>query len=117
VIKVCQWNTCVANNHGYVPLVFQLYRGGQFYWWRKPEYPGKASDLPQKEFEDTKGYYNPYIEQEQTTQWLKEKVQKDKQRSTKHAHKTKDGDIAEILLKVKHPCPNHNPKLLFDLTI
>jgi hypothetical protein len=33
---------------------------------------------------------NPYIEEEQTTQWLKAKVQKDKQRSTKHAHKTKD---------------------------
>ena len=33
---------------------------------------------------------NPYIEDEQTTQWLKEKVQKDKQRSTKHTHKTKD---------------------------
>jgi hypothetical protein len=36
-----------------------------------------------------KGYQNPYIE-EQTTQWPKEKVQKDKQRSTKHAYKTKD---------------------------
>jgi len=23
------------------------YRGNQFYWWRKPEYPGKATDLPQ----------------------------------------------------------------------
>jgi hypothetical protein len=31
-------------------------------------------------FEDTKrGNQNPYIEEEQTTQWLKEKVQKDKQ--------------------------------------
>jgi hypothetical protein len=29
-------------------------------------------------------------EEEQTTQWPKEKVQKDKQRSTKHAHKSKD---------------------------
>ena len=32
-----------------------------------------------------KGNQNPYIEEEQTTQWLKEKVQKDKQRSTKHS--------------------------------
>jgi hypothetical protein len=32
----------------------------------------------------------PYIEEEQTTQWSKEKVRKDKQRSTKHTHKTKD---------------------------
>ena len=36
------------------------------------------------------GNHNTYIEDEQTTQWPKEKVQKDKQRSTKHTHKTKD---------------------------
>ena len=36
------------------------------------------------------GNQNPYIEDEQTTQRPKEKVQKDKQRSTKHTHKTKD---------------------------
>ena len=36
------------------------------------------------------GNQNPYIEEEQTTQWPKEKVQKDKNRSTKHTYKTKD---------------------------
>ena len=36
------------------------------------------------------GNQNPYIEEEQTTQWPKEKVHRDKQRSTKHTHKTKD---------------------------
>jgi hypothetical protein len=37
-----------------------------------------------------KGNQNPYIEEEQTTQWPKEKVQKDKQWSTKHTYKAKD---------------------------
>ena len=27
--------------------IFQLYRGGQFYWWGKLEYPEKTTDLPQ----------------------------------------------------------------------
>ena len=44
-----------------------------------------------------RGNQNPYIE-EQTTQWPKEKVQKDKQRSTKHTYKTKD-QVTETPLK------------------
>jgi len=25
--------------------IFQLYRGSQFYWWRKPELPEKTTDM------------------------------------------------------------------------
>jgi hypothetical protein len=27
--------------------IFQLYRGGQFYWWGKLEYPEKTTNLSQ----------------------------------------------------------------------
>jgi hypothetical protein len=27
--------------------IFQIYRGCQFYWWRKSKYPEKTTDLPQ----------------------------------------------------------------------
>ena len=37
-----------------------------------------------------RGNQNPYIEEEQETQRPKEKIQKDKQRTTKHTHKAKD---------------------------
>ena len=28
------------------PLIFQLCRGGKFYWWKKREHPDKSSHLP-----------------------------------------------------------------------
>jgi len=37
-----------------------------------------------------RGNQNPYIEEEQTTQWARESVQKEKQRSTKHTYKTRN---------------------------
>ena len=39
-----------------------------------------------------------YIKEEQTTQWPKQKIQKDKQRSTKHTYTDKER-IARTLLK------------------
>ena len=37
-----------------------------------------------------RGSQKPYVEEEQTTQWTKEKRERDKERSTKHTHTTKD---------------------------
>jgi hypothetical protein len=51
--------------------------------------------LSQEEFGDTKGVIRI---RKSPTKWPKEKVQKDKQRSTKHTHKTKDR-VTRIALK------------------
>jgi hypothetical protein len=58
------------------------------------------------------GNQNLYIE-EQTTQWPKEKVQKDKQRSTKHTYKTKDW-VTRTPLKTegKLRCPGNGKQFL-----
>jgi hypothetical protein len=46
--------------------------------------------------------HNGQKTEEQTTQWPEEKAQKDKQRSTKHTHKTKDR-ITRTALKTGVP--------------
>ena len=54
--------------------------------------------LLQEEFVDTKWVIRIRIIKEQTTQWPKEKVQKDKQRSTKH---TQNKPIIYIIQVIK----------------
>jgi hypothetical protein len=69
------------------PLLFDLFCF--FIRTKKTLYRGFSRKI-KKSLKTPTGYKNPYIEEEQKTQWPKEKVQKDKQLSTKHIHKTKD---------------------------
>jgi hypothetical protein len=43
------WKVCLFVWWYLTPLstIFYLYRGSQLYWWRKPESPGKTTDLSQ----------------------------------------------------------------------
>jgi hypothetical protein len=69
----------------YVKMKKIFFRINQKFYWTQRY---MNNPLLRRVWRYLRGNQNPYIEDEQTTQWPKEKVQKDKQRSTKHIYKT-----------------------------
>jgi hypothetical protein len=49
ISKMTKWIVSMHSCLRLTPLstIFQLYRGSQFYWWRKPKGQEKTTDLPQ----------------------------------------------------------------------
>jgi hypothetical protein len=65
--------------------IFQLYRGDQFHWWRKPKYTEKTTDLSQVTDKNTEGAVkmdNPDKLATQGTQHEDEQQQKQKKKKT-----------------------------------
>ena len=46
IVEICMIRVGVMVFNATINTI-QLYRGGQFNWWRKPEYPGKTTGLSQ----------------------------------------------------------------------